>query len=354
MTRRSSLEERVARYFGCEHAVPVGSGTVGLTLLLGDLGAAGRRVAIPSLACPNVAVAVRAAGAIPLAVDMDERTYDISLDALRLALDETVVAVVAVDAFGYPSDIDGIRAVARPWKCAVIEDACQAYGGRAGGAVVGGRGDAGVISFGYAKPLELGGGGFVLTNDDAAAMRMRAATASRAYRTLSGLKNRVATRLMLKDRYGYMIRGERRWGLLRYDFPRRHLDALERTWDGWLAILDDVRWRLHEAGGLLASLAQVESFAYAGREWLPWRYSFKVAAGADVASLRSALSTYGVRTSRLYRPVAEHVDAEVRSPLAAAATLAERTLNLFHRTTSEEAARLRDGVARAVAAMEKR
>jgi dTDP-4-amino-4,6-dideoxygalactose transaminase len=219
---------------------------------------------------------------------------------------------------------------------------------------VGARGDAGVVSFGYAKPLELAAGGFVLTDDGELAARTRAAVSSGPNRLLAGLKNRIALRLMFKDRYETMVRGDRRWGLLRYAFPRRQLAALERRWDGWLDAAQTVRERLHAAGGLLASLAQVEPFAYAGRDWLPWRYSFKVAAGADVESLRRALDAHGVRTSRLYRPVTEFLDAEVRHPVPAAAALAERTLNLFHRTVPEEAARLHEALEKAVASMETR
>jgi len=339
--------ERIAHYFGCTYAVPVGSGTVGLCVLLRALGAAGRRVAIPALACPNVAVAVCAAGAKPVLVDMSEATYDMSIEALARTLDDSFSAVIVIDAFGFPSDVAGAREVAKHWGCVVIEDACQAYGGSVGGTALGARGDVGVVSFGYAKPLELGGGGAIVTDDDALAERVRQAMPPRKRRLRSTIKNKMAVLLMKRGRYAAMIARDAHFRLLHYEFPRREMLVLEHTWDRWIRATARMRADLHAAGAYLASMHEVEPFAYTGRDWLPWRYSFKIAGNSDAEAFRRALAGYGVQSSRLYRPVTECLAVEVRRPIANAFALADRTVNLIHRSTVEDAARLRESLGRA-------
>lgn len=323
----------VARFFARRHTLPAGSGTVALAVTLEAAGARGRRVLIPALSCPNVAVAVVAAGATPVTVDMDPSTWDMSLSALERALEVGAAAVVAIDPFGYPAAIGAIAERARARGCVVVEDACQAYGGSDGGVPLGGRGDAAVVSFGYAKPLELGGGGLVLTDDDDLASRVGARLDSPAFSRLPALKNRFAVKFMLRDRYDRMLRWDARAGLLRYRFPPRLLDVLGARFEAWRGDIDTVRAHLDRVRALVPLLPGVAPLDWDATQWLPWRYSFRMPSASDRDALVAAMARHGIRVSRLYRPVSELFDVGGEADAAAARRLADETVNLACRTT---------------------
>lgn len=331
-----SVPGSVVRFFGRRHAIPAGSGTVGLAVALRAVPVEGRRVLIPAASCPNVAVSVVAAGGVPVLVDMSASTYDFSLEALAGALAPGAAAVVAIDAFGYPGAFAAVARLARDAGCVVVEDACQAYGGYHEGKPLGARGDVSVVSFGYAKPLELRGGGLVLTDDDALAARMRRIMASPRFRLLPSMKNRFVLRFMFRDDYGRMLAWQRRFGLLEYTFPPRLLRRLEERFDRWAQGLPDVRGHLDRVRESVRRLPGVVPFEYEGGDWLPWRYSFKVPEPNERAALIDLLARRGIRTSRLYRPVNELIDAGTAGSIDAARALADATVNLVYRTEADD------------------
>lgn len=336
----SRLEAELADFFGTRHAIPVGSGTAGLYWLLEALGARGRRVLVPALVCPNVVVAVLAAGGIPRAVDLSPATYDLSPGAVARALDESVAAVVAVDPFGRPADLETLAELAAPWGCALIEDACQAYGGRVAGRALGGRAQAGVVSFGHAKPVELGGGGLVLTDSDATREALLSLGAARGGLLASVRRNRQARELMLANDYARMLARAREAALLRYRFPPHLWARLGARWRRFLAEQDEVRAHLARAIEIVRALPGVEPFDDLPPGALPWRYSFKARGAAQRDELARRLAQAGVRTTRLYPPPDAALPVEVPGPLPGAELLAARTLNLSYRTTRAKTARL--------------
>ncbi len=332
------LPQGLQAFFGCQHAVAVGSGTVGLAVLLRALGAEGKHVLIPALACPNVAVSVLAAGATPKLVDVSADKYDFDLEALAAAVDGGVAAVVAIDAFGMPSDVDAIE---KACGCAVIEDACQAYGGIVDGAALGARGRAGVVSFGYAKPFELGGGGAVLTNDGDLARRIEETVEGGAYRRFTRLKNRGALKLMMKDDYNGMLARDRRMGLLKYRFPAPQLRRLTAGFDRWVEDVARVRANVDRIRGTLNPLPGVVPFVTEGHgTLLPWRYSVKVPERSVRDALVERMAGHGVRTTRLYRPVTDFLDVECAGDIATAREVSEQTINIAYRSTAEDTRRV--------------
>lgn len=343
MTR---IPDSIRAWFGADHCELVGSGTVGLSLALRAAGVQGRRVLIPALACPNVAVSVLAAAGVPVMVDMSPDTYDFSLPALEKALDERVAAIIAIDAFGRPADINSIRMLTLPPRCVVVEDACQAYGGRAGNAPLGARGHVGVVSFGYAKPLELMGGGLVITGDDKLAEAMRRLAAQRTYGFIPGVKNRMALKLMRNNDYNTMVGRDLRFGLLKYRFPRGIIRRLEAHFDRWVASLEEVSATIHRARLIIDGLPGVVPFTACGDQWLPWRYSFRVPDRAVRESLLARFTEFSIRTTRLYRPVDEFLDVEVAGDVSAVRALADETVNIVYRTTRGETDQLIDKLVR--------
>lgn len=152
-------------------ALPVNSGTAALALAL--LAARLRNpqvespVAIlPGYGCPDLVAAARFAGVRAVLADIgaDDPGYDLA--ALRDAIDDNTVAVVAVNFLGIAERHAALRALLQPWPQAVlVEDDAQWFPEPFPGAGL--HGDAVCLSFGRGKPVSLLGGGMLLLRDGA-------------------------------------------------------------------------------------------------------------------------------------------------------------------------------------------
>lgn len=341
---KSSLLSEFRSFFGCEHVVPVGGGTVGLQLTLRSLGVRGRPVMIPALTCSSVALAVIAAGGVPRLVDVSTADCTIDPDAVVAALDRDVAAIVAVDSFGYPARLSALREAAAPLGCPVIEDACQSYGSRAAGVPLGALGDVGVVSFGYAKNVWLDAGGLVLTNDADVARDVQVLQRPRDYAWLSGLRSHLLLRLGLTGHESWLPFLVRRLGLLRFSFPVAQEERLEAAWRVFVSELEETKGTLARVAELVAGFAGVQPFDYSEPDWLPWRYSFTIPDPDARVRFTAAMAAAGVPLTHLY-PVLDGYAAEVGAPeYDQARRLAASIVNLKHSAraadTREFAARL--------------
>ena len=153
------------------------SGRAGLHLLLKSLSASmpdRSLVLLPAYTCPALVRVILDTGLQPCPIDISPHTLAFDREQLRLQLNERVLAVIPVHPFGIPQEIDEVLALAHAAGAVVIEDAAQAFGARWQGKPVGGRGDFGLFSFGPGKPLALGGGGAICTDDAVQAERLDA------------------------------------------------------------------------------------------------------------------------------------------------------------------------------------
>ncbi len=165
------FEKRYARYLGVKHVIMTSSGTTALTAAMVGLGIGpGDEVLVPACTYMASAVAVLAAGAIPVIVDIDE-SITIDPKAVDAAVGPRTRAVMPVHMWGLTCNLNAIKRVAKKRKLLVIEDACQCVGGAYKGKKVGSIGDAAGFSFNYYKNMTAGEGGAVVTNDDEAAKR---------------------------------------------------------------------------------------------------------------------------------------------------------------------------------------
>jgi len=102
-------------------------------------------------------------GATPVFADVDPRTLNMDPAALEAAITPRTKAVVAVDMFGYPCELDEIRAICERHGLALIEDAAEALGAEYKGRPVGGQGVPAAFGFYPNKQIATGEGGVVLT-----------------------------------------------------------------------------------------------------------------------------------------------------------------------------------------------
>lgn len=178
----AELERQLADYAGVRHCITCASGTDALVLALmaWNIGP-GDAVFVPDFTFFATAEAVAIRGAVPVFVDVEEDTFNLSADALEQAVrnvqkegKQRPKAVIAVDLFGQPADYSGIRSITDTYGLLLLEDAAQGFGGRIGEKRACSFGDISATSFFPAKPLGCyGDGGAVFTDHDKWAQLMR-------------------------------------------------------------------------------------------------------------------------------------------------------------------------------------
>jgi dTDP-4-amino-4,6-dideoxygalactose transaminase len=176
----AAFEQEFAAYLGAAHCVGVANGTDALTLALKACGV-GEGDAVITVSHTAVATvsAIELAGAVPLLVDIDPRTFTISPQAFEDAVktyrgEAKLKAIIAVHLYGHAAEMTKILTLARRYELQVIEDCAQAHGAMFGNQKAGTFGDIAAFSFYPTKNLgALGDGGAVVTSDAGLAERVR-------------------------------------------------------------------------------------------------------------------------------------------------------------------------------------
>jgi perosamine synthetase len=165
--RIDELEERFAERVGAPYAAAVSSGTAGLHLLSRTAGLEPGDEAITTpysfAASANCFIYE---GAVPVFADVDPGTLNLDPAAVEAAITPLTRAVVAVDIFGYPCELEPLRELCSRHGLALIQDACEALGAEYRGAPVGSHGPPAVFAFYPNKQITTGEGGIVTTHDE--------------------------------------------------------------------------------------------------------------------------------------------------------------------------------------------
>jgi len=161
------FEELFAERVGAPYAAAVSSGTAGLHLLTHSAGLGPGDEAITSpisfVASANCAIYT---GATPVFADVDPRTLNLDPAAVEAAITPRTKAVVAVDIFGYPCELEPLRELCERYGLVLIQDACEALGAEYRGAPVGSHGPSAVFAFYPNKQMTTGEGGVVTTHSE--------------------------------------------------------------------------------------------------------------------------------------------------------------------------------------------
>ncbi|MCE5343945.1 MAG: DegT/DnrJ/EryC1/StrS family aminotransferase [Eubacteriales bacterium] len=171
-----SLEAQLADYLHVRHAITCGNGTDALKIALRACGVqAGDEVITSPFTFFATAEAIAAVGATPVFVDIDPATLNINPALIEDAITPRTRALLPVDIFGLPAEMDAINEIAKRRGLVVVEDACQAIGADYHGRMAGTLGNAGCFSFYPTKNLAaLGDGGMIVTDSDKIAILCRA------------------------------------------------------------------------------------------------------------------------------------------------------------------------------------
>lgn len=163
----TEFEGEFAQYCGTRHAVACSSGTTGLHLLVRALGiGSGDEVITTPFSFVASSNCIQMEGATPVYVDIDPRTWNIDATRIASAVTDRTRAILPVDVFGQIADMDAVNGIAQKHGLRVIEDSCEALGGRYRGRRAGSLGDAGVFGFYPNKQLTTGEGGMIVSDDD--------------------------------------------------------------------------------------------------------------------------------------------------------------------------------------------
>jgi perosamine synthetase len=168
------FEDEFSHYCGVSNGVACANGTVALHLSLVALGIGhGDEVIIPDFTLIVSANVVILAGAKPVLVDVDPKTWCIDAEKIEEKITPRTKAIMVVHMYGHPCDMAAITRIARKHNLYVVEDCAQAHGAEVNGKKVGSWGDVGCFSFYGNKILTTGEGGMVVCQKEAIADRLR-------------------------------------------------------------------------------------------------------------------------------------------------------------------------------------
>ena len=161
------FEEQIAERVGAPFAAAVSSGTAGLHLLckIAGLGPGDEVITTP-LSFVASANCFILEGATPVFADVDPITLNLDPAAVEAAVTERTRAIVAVDMFGYPCELDELRAIADRNGLTLIEDACESLGAEYRRRPLGAHGPTAVFAFYPNKQMATGEGGVVVTHSE--------------------------------------------------------------------------------------------------------------------------------------------------------------------------------------------
>lgn len=186
----AKFEAAIAEHECVKHGVAVTSCTTALHLVMAAMGlTSGMDAIAPSFTFVATANAIVQTGATPVLVDIQQETFNIDVEKLRVKIESdyekqggklvnketgnVLWGIVPVHEFGLCCDIIKVNELAKEYNLKVVEDAACALGAKIGDVHEGAFGNPSCISFHPRKSITTGEGGMVLTDDDALAKRMK-------------------------------------------------------------------------------------------------------------------------------------------------------------------------------------
>ncbi|WP_193105101.1 DegT/DnrJ/EryC1/StrS aminotransferase family protein [Brachybacterium sp. FME24] len=307
-----AFEQKMAERLGRRHAVALSSGTAALHLGLLAWGVGpGDVVPTATMTFAATANAITYTGATPYFVDADPETGQMDPDLLEEVMSELrrqrrpVPAIVPVDLLGRCADYTRIGDIARRYDSRVLADSAESLGAEHAGIPAGKHGDAAILSFNGNKVMTTSGGGMYLTDDVAAAARVRF-LATQAREPVAHYEHREIG-------YNYRLSN------LLAGVGLAQLDRLD-------GMLERRRDRREAYARLVADVPGVEVFQREDDErdncWLTAVLVDPEVAGFGAADLEAALRGAGIESRPLWKPM--HLQPVFESAPAGITGAAER------------------------------
>ena len=171
--RVAEFEMLFADYCGAAEAIAVSSGTAALYLVLmaHNIGPGDTVITTP-FSFFSSASTILMTGALPVFADIRSDSFNLNVESAEALIDQTTKAILPVDLYGHPAEMERFQNLADQNGLALIEDACQAHGAMINGRKTGSFG-TGCFSFYATKNMSTGEGGMVTTGDSNIANKIR-------------------------------------------------------------------------------------------------------------------------------------------------------------------------------------
>ena len=162
----NKFEKSLQKYFKVNHAIVVNSWTSGLITIIGALGIKkGDEVILSPWTMSACAVAILHWGAVPVFCDIDKETFCIDPEEIKKKITKKTKAVMAIDIFGYPANINEIKNIINKRNIKIISDSAQSIGAKYNKKFAGTVSDIGGFSLNFHKHINTGEGGIIVTNN---------------------------------------------------------------------------------------------------------------------------------------------------------------------------------------------
>lgn len=280
------FEKAFAEYVGVKHAVSTSSCTGALHLALWGLGIkTGDEVIVPDMTWIASAAPITYVGGVPVFVDIDPVTWCIDPGSVEKAITPKTRAIIAVHSYGYPANMDALRAIAERHKLTLIEDAAPSLGSLLNGKRTGSLGHVSAFSFHGSKIAAAGEGGMLCTDDDELIRNVR----------VIGNHGRDGGRPLTAARWG-----------IKYNMSNLQaaygLAQLERIDELLAKKKENYGWYMEELGGIEGlRLSTVQE----GVDWNCWQTSFVMDRdfGIDRDRLMDAFKEVKIDTRPFFPPI---------------------------------------------------
>lgn len=203
----AEFESEVAKYLGAKHAIATNACTSAMHLSLKIAGVKyGDEVIVCDSTCMANVNAIIMAGAIPVFVDADDKTFNLDIQLIENKISEKTKAIMNIDQIGLPNDIDSIQDIANKHGIFLLDDAATAFGAEYKNKKLGSGNIVTTFSFHPRKMITTGEGGMLVTNDDNIAEQARILRSAGA--SVSDLERHKAKGAIIQKYYdnGYNYR----------------------------------------------------------------------------------------------------------------------------------------------------
>ena len=159
------LEKKICKKINCKYSLAVSSGTAAIKIALLSLGVKrGDEVITQAFNFIATIEAILDIGAKPVIANVND-TLNISCDEIENLITKKTKVIIPVHMLGVPAEMEKVFKIAKKYKLSVLEDNCEAFGGRYKKKFLGTLGDVGVMSLDFGKIITSGEGGIIHTNN---------------------------------------------------------------------------------------------------------------------------------------------------------------------------------------------
>lgn len=168
------FEELMAAKVGRKFGIAVSNGSVALDAAVIAAGIEkGDEVIMPTFTIISCAAAIVRAGAIPVVVDSDAKTWNIDVNKIEEKITPKTKAIMVVHIYGFPVEMDAVLGLCKKYNLILIEDAAEMHGQTYKGKPCGSFGNVSTFSFYPNKHITTGEGGMIMTDDEKIADKCR-------------------------------------------------------------------------------------------------------------------------------------------------------------------------------------